>query len=120
MNSNDLTHSKASNTYGRLVQVIDNNFYDGYGNPIIKLTSKLLKKSGEVPGTLFNGYPQKYLVIFDDPFTSNNYSISIISNDSRIWTYEDKNNTQFTMNSNSNTALTNPVSWIAIEYGEEF
>ena len=29
-----LTGSTASNTYGRLVQVVDGNYYDGFGNSL--------------------------------------------------------------------------------------
>ena len=32
--SNNLTGLNASDTYGRLVQVIDGNYYDGFGNPL--------------------------------------------------------------------------------------
>ncbi len=34
MNENDLTEEEVSSTYGRLVQVVDDKYYDGFGNPL--------------------------------------------------------------------------------------
>lgn len=61
------------------------------------------------------GSPQRAAVTFTTPLASTNYSITVTSMDTRVWTFESKAMTGFTLNSNSNQALTGEVAWQVIE-----
>lgn len=51
MNPNDLTGLTVSSTYGRIVQVIDGRYYDGFGN-LLNIGSNLLPVlDGGTPNT---------------------------------------------------------------------
>lgn len=59
----------------------------------------------------------KYNVSFDSPYQNGSYAVSITAtSDARIWTIQNKLNTGFTINSNSNTPLTGDVLWISLPY----
>lgn len=75
-------------------------------------------KSGLVSAGSFSGNPKKYAVVFGTAFASAGYTIAISGIDSRVWSYESKTSTGFTINANSNTSLTGEVSWTCINTGE--
>lgn len=59
----------------------------------------------------------KYNVTFDSPYQNGSYAVSVTAtSDARIWTIQNKLNTGFTINSNSNTPLTGDVFWISLPY----
>lgn len=59
----------------------------------------------------------KYNVSFDSPYQNGSYAVSVTAtSDARIWTIQNKLNTGFTINSNSNTPLTGDVFWISLPY----
>lgn len=70
-------------------------------------------KSGTVAGASFAGNPKIYTVTFGTAFPDTNYSVSVISEESRNWTFQSKLAGSFVMNSNANLALTLNVDWIA-------
>ena len=108
----EAVYAKKSELYYEL-QKLRNTISGGTGGII----SGLETKSGYIPATSFTGTPKTYQVIFNTSFSSN-YSISIISEDARIWTYENKTLLGFTLNSNSYTDLNNDVYWQSILIGE--
>jgi len=61
------------------------------------------------------GAPKKAAVLFTTPLPSTAYTITITSADVRVWTFESKATTGFTINSNSNQVLSGEVHWQAIE-----
>ncbi len=59
----------------------------------------------------------RYDVVFDSIYQNTNYAVTIsATSDARIWTIQNKLNTGFTINSNSNTPLTGDVFWISLPY----
>jgi len=78
----------------------------------------LQSKAGIVNANAFSGDPKSYAVVFNTPFSSSNYSISISGVDDRLWSYSNQSATGFTINSGANTALENIVSWTATAVGE--
>jgi hypothetical protein len=68
-----------------------------------------------VLATSFSGNPKKASVTFTTPLTSTAYTITITSANVRVWTFESKATTGFTINSNSNQTLTGEVDWQVIE-----
>jgi hypothetical protein len=61
------------------------------------------------------GAPKKSAVLFTTPLPSTGYTITITSADVRVWTFESKALTGFTINSNSNQVLSGEVHWQVIE-----
>jgi len=61
------------------------------------------------------GAPQKATVTFTTPLPSTSYTITITSANVRVWTFESRATTGFTINSNSNQTLTGEVDWQVIE-----
>lgn len=102
------------------VELAFNRFYRWSGSAYVQLgTTVLPTKSGEVTAASFVGTPRTAAVTFAAPFADANYSISIIGqNQSRNWEVENKTAAGFTIQTNANAALTNPVLWIAIKHGE--
>jgi hypothetical protein len=74
-------------------------------------TSNTKAGSGSVAS--FTGTPLISAITFVSAFADNNYSVTVTGEDARIFTIQSKSNTGFTINTNSNTALTGPVYWIA-------
>lgn len=70
--------------------------------------------SGSVSAVSFVGDPKIYNVVFDVAFPSSNYSSVITGGDARSWTVENITASGFTINSNSNTSLSNTTFWIAV------
>lgn len=80
--------------------------------------STLSMKAGVETGASFAGSPRKRTVTFSTPFASSTYSVNISGIDSRLFTYESKTVNGFVINANAAAALSNEVSWVAIESGE--
>jgi len=77
---------------------------------------KVLKVyANTVLATAFSGNPKKATVLFTTPLPSIDYTITITSADVRVWTFESKATTGFTINSNSNQGLFGEVHWQVIE-----
>lgn len=70
-------------------------------------------KSGVVQGIIFSGSPLAYDVTFIVPFTDTNYAIVISGTDSRSYTYSNKTQNGFTINTNASQPLSGEVSWMA-------
>ena len=75
-------------------------------------------KSGTVAGASFAGNPKIFTVTFGTAFPDTNYSVSVISVESRTWTFQSKLAGSFVMNSNANLALTADVDWIATAHND--
>lgn len=77
-------------------------------------------KVGTLPASSFTGAPRKALVVFDTAFIDATYSIQLTGQDARIFTYDvsTKLASGFTINANSDGALTGEVSWMATVIGE--
>lgn len=100
---------------GTNIKTINNQSLVGAGNVSI---STLPTRSGVMLPGDFVGTPKKAPVIFSTAMPNANYSISILSEDSRFWTYESKTETGFVINANANASLTGNVTYVVIEYGE--
>jgi hypothetical protein len=74
-------------------------------------------KAGTLTADDFSGSPQTASVTFADDFTDTEYTISISGEDPRIFSYQNKAVSGFTINTNSNADLLNEVSWIASPNG---
>jgi hypothetical protein len=70
-------------------------------------------KAGTASIAEFAGTPYSASITFAASFASSSYSVAVMGVDARAWTVTDKATTGFTINSNSNTLLTGPVSWVA-------
>lgn len=75
-------------------------------------TQELL--SGSVSAGSFAGNPKTYDVVFNTNFANSNYSPVVTGGDARSWTVENLTTSGFTINSNSNTSLSNTTFWIAV------
>lgn len=75
-------------------------------------------KSGYIDGNSFTGNPKIYDIIFDSPFTTINYSTSIIGNSSRSWTISNQTISGFRIESNSSKDIIGSVYWMSIGNGE--
>ena len=71
--------------------------------------------ANNILATSFSGNPKKASVTFTNPMPDTDYTITISSADARVWTFESKTINGFTLNSNSNQALTGEVHWQVIE-----
>lgn len=74
-------------------------------------------KSDVVSAGSFSGTPLTFAVFFTTAYLTNDYSVSVSSDDPRIWTVESKSASGFTINSNSSTALTGNVYWTTTSHG---
>jgi len=74
-------------------------------------------KAGSGSIASFGGSPLTASFTFTNPYANNNYAVTVTGEDARIWTIQSKTATGFTINSNSTTALTGPVYWIANSFG---
>lgn len=61
-------------------------------------------------------FEYEYAVTFDNPYTNNNYSISIIGDDLRAWSISNKQFTGFKIMSNSTTVPVGNVYWTTIPF----
>lgn len=82
----------------------------GIGTTVISNSAK----SGSVSSGSFIGDPKTYDVVFSSAFSSSNYSPVVTGGDARSWTVENITTSGFTINSNSNTTLSNTTFWIAV------
>lgn len=78
----------------------------------------LASKAGVALISAFTGNPKKAVVVFASPMASASYSINISGTDTRIWAWESKLATGFTINTNANQALTANVDWDVVADGE--
>ena len=81
------------------------------------LNSGLTVKAGTVAGASFTGSPQSltYDVVFDSPFPDNTYSPTVIGEDNRSWSVENKTASGFTIDSNSRRPLVGEIYWVAVD-----
>jgi hypothetical protein len=85
------------------------------------INSKLITtgtKAGSVIAASFSGNPKTANVTFETPFSSASYSTAIIGNSSRAWSISGQTAGGFTINSNSNPALSGSVYWMCVNNGE--
>lgn len=61
-------------------------------------------------------FEYEYVVTFDNPYTNNNYSISVIGDDLRAWSISNKQFTGFKIMSNSTTVPVGNVYWTTIPF----
>ena len=81
--------------------------------------SNVLKtKAGSIAYTAFGGTPYSASVTFSTAFPNTNFAVVVTGEDARIWTIESKTASGFTVNSNSNTAVTGTAYWTCTAYGE--
>lgn len=77
------------------------------------LLGSISLKAGTVAGASFAGNPKIFTVTFNTAFPNTNYAVTVISEESRTWTFQSKLAGSFVMNSNANLALTLNVDWTA-------
>ena len=75
-------------------------------------------KSGKITSQSFSGTPLINTVTFDVAYPDTNYAVSVIGGDARLWTLENVSASNFTVSTNSTTALTDYVYWTSIANGE--
>lgn len=63
-------------------------------------------KGGIILSSSFGGNPLTASVVFDKPFPSNNYAITVTGEDMRIWSLQSKTSGSVVINSNSPTPIT--------------
>lgn len=68
-------------------------------------------KSSGVTFSAFTGSPLKYTVVFPTFYANDNFTVAITSNDVRTWSVDNLTLSGFTINSNSNTAMTGRTMW---------
>jgi len=94
----------------------------GAGSITIAATNQtgtgLKLKAGTVAAGSFSGSPKTVAITFASAFTNTNYTINITGTDVRQWSWSSKATTGFTIQTNSNRALTGNVDWQAQEIGE--
>lgn len=82
-------------------------------------SSGLQTKAGSVAGASFVvGSNRYYDVVFSTAFSDANYSIGIMSEEQRKFTYSNKVATGFRINSNSSSAMVGATDWVATKHGE--
>lgn len=95
------------------IEVVSNNsnwkIVGGVGTNVVNTDLK----SGVVSNTSFTGAPYNYVVNLSVSFPNTNYSVAVMGGDARSWTVESLTTSSFVINTNSNTALTSSVYWIA-------
>lgn len=108
-NLNERVYSKKSELY-YFIWKLKNSVSTG-------TTNNVKVKSGTIPGGSFTGNPKIYDVVFGSSFTGD-YSISVIGEDVRVWSYESKTLSGFRINSNADQPLVGSIYWQAILNGE--
>lgn len=73
-------------------------------------------KASSASAASFQGSPLTSSVLFGSAFGDNNYILTVTGEDARAWSIQSKSSTGFTINSNSDVALTGPVFWIATPF----
>jgi len=73
-------------------------------------------KAGSGSAASFGGSPLTASITFTTPFSDNLYPITVTGEDARSWTIKSKVSGSFVINTNSSTALTGPVYWIATPF----
>jgi hypothetical protein len=66
---------------------------------------------GIISGSDFVGAPLIYNIFYTKLFPNTIYTVSIIGDEARIWSTTNRSVSGFTINSNSNAALTEMVMW---------
>jgi hypothetical protein len=75
-------------------------------------------KSGKIASQSFSGTPLTSDVTFATAYPDTNYAVNVIGGDARLWTLENVSSSNFTISTNSTTALTDYVYWTSIANGE--
>jgi hypothetical protein len=71
------------------------------------------EQNGTINGIEFNGNPQNHEVSLSMPYDDANYTISVMGDDSRVWSIAQKTTSSFIISSNSNVPLNGNVYWTA-------
>ena len=100
---------------GLAISIVDNGLGVFTISSTVTATSK---KSGTVSGASFSGSPKKLAVTFGTPYGGTSYSITLSGDSNRIFSYESKTASGFTINANANATVTGEVSWQALLNGE--
>lgn len=78
-----------------------------------------LYKSGTIPGGSFiDGPIRKYNVVFATAFPDANYSVSVVGEDNRTWSIENKTQAGFTISANSGSSVDGDTDWTAIKHND--
>jgi hypothetical protein len=73
-------------------------------------------KAGSGSVASFGGTPLTSSIIFTTPFTNNLYAVTVVGEDARPWTIQNKVSGSFVINSNSSVALSGPIYWVATPF----
>ena len=66
---------------------------------------------GMISGSAFTGVTKIFDISYSTPYLTDIYIISVIGDDARIWTTNNRSTTGFTINTNSTQPLTGMVMW---------
>lgn len=102
-------HAAATQSIAGFMSASDKEKLDSISIAYLKIYAN------HILATSFSGTPKKASVTFSNPMPDTDYTITVTSADVRVWTFESKATTGFTLNSNSNQALTGEVHWQVIE-----
>jgi len=102
-------HDVATQTVAGFMSASDKEKLDSISIAYLKIYAN------NILATSFSGNPKKASVTFTSAMPDTDYTITVTSADARVWTFESKTISGFTLNSNSNQALTGEVHWQVIE-----
>jgi len=114
----DHVHAHGDQAGGSLHDVattVDNGFMSATDKAKLDSIAVVKVYANTVLATAFSGSPKRASVSFTTALPSTNYTITVTSADARVWTFENKATTGFTLNSNSNQVLSGEVHWQVIE-----
>jgi hypothetical protein len=98
----DTSETSVSSSYSLISEFSDTASYLN-GAPHVE--------KGIVSGSVFSNSPQSLQITYNNPFDDNNYVVSIIGDDARLWTANNRTTSSFVINSNSSQPLVGMVMW---------
>ena len=86
------------------------------GRLYITPVSSIRPKAGSIPSSSFSGTVKTCSVSLNTPFPDNNYAVTVTGTDGFAWSIISKASGSFGISSNSTSAITGPVYWIATPF----
>jgi len=102
----------ASNTQSNVVSI---DTADS-GRLYTTAVSSIRPKAGSIPSSSFSGTVKTCSVSLNTPFPDNNYAVTVTGTDGFAWSIISKTSGSFGLSSNSTSAITGPVYWIATPF----
>jgi hypothetical protein len=100
-----------SASYSQTSENFISTSYSKYSDTASYVSGSPHVEKGIVSGSIFSNSPLSLQISYDNTFDDNNYIISIIGEDARIWTAYNRTTSSFTISSNSSQPLLGMVMW---------